>query len=88
MCGSANAKAIWGSDYKNEKVDELIDKAKWEADPTARANLYYEFLMIVKEDAPFVWLAQTAHVEVMRTWIYGYFYNPCQSMDFWGIYKE
>ena len=76
------------SDYKNENVDELIDKAKWEADPTARANLYYEFLMMVKEDAPFVWLAQTAHVEVMRTWIYGYYYNPCQSMDFWGIYKE
>ncbi|KYK36803.1 MAG: ABC transporter substrate-binding protein [Theionarchaea archaeon] len=88
MCGSANAKAIWGSDYKNEDLDALIDQAKWEPDTDARNQLYYQILMIIKEDAPFVWLAQTAHVEAHRTWIHGYFYNPCQSMEFWGIYKE
>jgi peptide/nickel transport system substrate-binding protein len=88
MCGSANAKAIWGSDYKNEELDSLIDQAKWEANTTARDNLYQQILLIIKEDAPFVWLAQTAHVEAHRLWVKGYFYNPCQSMEFWGIYKE
>jgi peptide/nickel transport system substrate-binding protein len=87
MCGSANAKAIWGSDYKNEELDSLIDQAKWEADTTARDELYRKILLIIKEDAPFVWLAQTAHVEAHRLWVKGYFYNPCQSMEFWGIYK-
>jgi len=87
MCGSANAKAIWGSDYKNEALDALIDQAKWEPDLTARNELYRQILLIIKEDAPFVWLAQTAHVEAHRTWVHGYFYNPCQSMEFWGISK-
>ncbi|KYK35766.1 MAG: ABC transporter substrate-binding protein [Theionarchaea archaeon] len=87
MCGSANAKAIWGSDYKNEELDALIDKAKWEADSAAREDLYYQILLIIKEDAPFVWMAQTAHIEVMRTWVKGYYYNPLQAMEFWGISK-
>jgi peptide/nickel transport system substrate-binding protein len=88
MCGSANAKAIWGSDYRNEELDSLIDQAKWEPDTEARKELYYKILLIVKEDAPFVWMAQTAHVEAHRLWIQGYFYNPCQSMEFWGISKS
>jgi ABC-type transport system substrate-binding protein len=88
MCGSANAKAIWGSDYKSEELDALIDEAKWEPDKDTRNELYRQILLIIKEDAPFVWMAQTAHIEVMRTWIKGYYYNPLQAMEFWGIYKE
>ncbi len=88
MCGSANAKAIWGSDYKNEQLDALIDQAKWEPDQTARNELYGQMLEIIKEDAPFVWMAQTAHIEVIRTWVKGYFYNPLQAMEFWGMSKE
>ncbi|KYK36114.1 MAG: hypothetical protein AYK19_09545 [Theionarchaea archaeon DG-70-1] len=87
MCSSTNAKATWGSDYKNRELDRLIDKAKWEQDSAAREDLYYQILLIIKEDAPFVWLAQTAHIEVMRTWVNGYFYNPFQAMEFWGMYK-
>lgn len=86
--GSANAKAIWGSDYKNEQLDALIDQAKWEANQDARNELYRQILEIVKQDAPFVWLAQTAHVEAMRIWVKGYYYNPLQAMEFWGMYKE
>jgi ABC-type transport system substrate-binding protein len=88
MCGSANAKAIWGSDYKNEELDALIDQAKWEPNLTKRNELYRQISEIIKADAPMVWLAQTAHVEVLRTWIKGYYYNPCQSMEFWAISKE
>ena len=88
MCGSANAKAIWGSDYKSEELDALIDEAKWEPDKDTRNEMYRQILLIIKEDAPFVWMAQTAHIEVMRTWIKGYYYNPLQAMEFWGIYKE
>lgn len=88
LCGSANAKAIWGSDYKNEQLDALIDQAKWEADKDARNALYKQILDIVKAEAPFVWMAQTAHVEAARTWVKGYFYNPLQAMEFWGMYKE
>ncbi len=56
LCGSTNAKAIWGSDYKNKELDTLIDQAKWEPDRDAREDLYCKILLIVKEDAPFVWL--------------------------------
>ncbi len=88
MCGSANGKAIWGSDYKNEELDALIDQAKWEPDSAKRSDLYRQILEIIKADAPFVWMAQTAHVEAMRTWIHGYYYNPLQAMEFWGMSKS
>jgi ABC-type transport system substrate-binding protein len=87
MCGSANAKAIWGSDYKNEGLDDLIDQAKWEPDTTTRNNMYKQCLEMIKEDAPMVWIAQTVHVEAHRLWVKGFYYNPCQSMAFWGISK-
>ena len=88
LCSSSNAKAIWGSDYENEELDDLIDQAKWEGDREARKNLYYKILLIIKEDAPFVWLVQRAHIEVIRTEVKGYFYNPLQPTELWRLYKE
>ncbi|MBU7045156.1 MAG: hypothetical protein HXS54_01860 [Theionarchaea archaeon] len=87
LCNSINAKVIWGSDYRNRELDALIDQANSELDKTAREDLYYKILLIVKEDAPFVWLAQTGHTDVMRTWVKGYFYNPVQPMEFGRMYK-
>ena len=87
LCNSINAKVIWGSDYRNRELDALIDQANSELNKTAREDLYYKILLIVKEDAPFVWLAQTGHTDVMRTWVKGYFYNPVQPMEFGQMYK-
>ncbi|WP_048646719.1 ABC transporter substrate-binding protein [Nitratireductor soli] len=43
--------------YANEKVDELLDKARAATDQDERAKLYKEMQEIVREDAPWVFVA-------------------------------
>jgi peptide/nickel transport system substrate-binding protein len=87
MLGSANASAIWGSDYSNPTMDELIDKAKWEPDREKRAELYKQIQELSHEDAAYVWLAQTKEINVRRTWVQGYYYNATKPMDWFPMYK-
>ena len=42
--------------YENEKVDELLDKAKTEIDPETRKKLYEEAQILIVNDAPDVML--------------------------------
>ena len=88
MLRSSNASAIWGSDYNNPKMDELIEKAKWETDPQKRAELYKQIQLLCHEDAPYIWIAQTKQISVRRSWVKGYYYNPVQPMDWFTIYKS
>jgi len=87
MLGSANTRAIWGSDYHNEEIDRLIDKGKWETDETARKEIYKQIEIINHEDAPFIWTAQTDEITVMQDYVKGYCYNSCQLV-FYPIYME
>jgi len=84
---SANAQAIWGSSYSSPRMDELVDKAKWMADRSARAAVYKEILELAFEDAPYVWIAQPSNVVIINEKVKGYYYNPIQPIDFRTIYK-
>ncbi|MGH1359312.1 MAG: ABC transporter substrate-binding protein [Burkholderiaceae bacterium] len=43
--------------YSNKKVDELLSAARTETDQSKRASLYQEMQTIVKDDAPWVFVA-------------------------------
>jgi peptide/nickel transport system substrate-binding protein len=49
---------IWSNTqgYKNERVDELLNKAAVETDPAKRKALYDEFQMIVGDELPIYWI--------------------------------
>jgi len=82
---------IGGDTYRtgwyNETVDKLLMEAKYEVDQDKRAQLYKEAQIIAMEDPSFVYLAQTKHVAVYRTWLQGYYYNPVMQLNFYDLYK-
>jgi len=49
---------VWSNtqNYRNPRVDELLEKAATEMDVTKRKALYGEFQKIVTEDLPVVWI--------------------------------
>lgn len=49
---------IWSNtqQYANAKVDELLNAAAIESDPTKRKELYAEFQQIVANDLPVYWI--------------------------------
>lgn len=73
--------------YSNKEVNTLIDKGKWEANRDARFELYKKIQEIVKEDVPYIWLAQEDEVTVMRSWVQGYYFHPVDPINFYVIYK-
>jgi ABC-type transport system substrate-binding protein len=87
ILGADNSDAIYGSSYSNPKMDELIDKAKWEPDRTTRAALYRQIQELGFEDAPYIWIAQVANILVINNRVKGHYFNPIQPMDFRTLYK-
>ena len=53
LCNS-KAQSLYGIGYKNERVDELTERAREVLDPDVRAELYREAETIVLEEAPFI----------------------------------
>ncbi|MGB0412593.1 MAG: ABC transporter substrate-binding protein, partial [Pikeienuella sp.] len=57
---SSNIKkgVIWSNtqQYRNERVDAVLNAAAIEQDPTKRAALYAEFQHLVAEDLPVYWI--------------------------------
>ena len=62
--------------YKNERVDELIDTAKMEADPEKRLNMYKELWTILMDDAPWVFLYSAIEMGAHRTDVHGMYFCP------------
>jgi ABC-type transport system substrate-binding protein len=66
-------------DYSNPKVDELIQKGLGSSDADERLKIYNEAMTIIKEDAPWVFIAEytqpvgiSKNVENIYTWGNGY----------------
>lgn len=62
--------------YSNPKVTELIEAGAKQLDEEARFQIYSQLQRLVKEDAPYLWIAQYKIVGVYRDWVKGYYYNP------------
>ncbi len=67
--------------YKNEKVDELILKAKKETNPEVRKQLYCEASKIVWDDAPWIFLWIQRFPIVYSSKITGVSYLPTEMFD-------
>jgi peptide/nickel transport system substrate-binding protein len=51
--------------YNNPEVDELVVRAREEADPTARAELYQQLQKLLADDVPVVYLYHQTEIQVM-----------------------
>jgi peptide/nickel transport system substrate-binding protein len=71
----------WRTTYSNTTIDALIESASVEVDPLVREQMYHEITNLCFDDAPYIWLDQTSHFHIQRSWLNGYQFNPMYSTE-------
>ena len=68
--------------YANPRLDELLDRARAEVDPAARAAMYREAERILYDDAPWIWNYHQEMIEVRQPYVMGYAPHPVWVRSF------
>ncbi len=74
--------------YANERVDELLELGRLEADPEKRAAIYAEAQELIVEEAPWAFLIATMEVNGMRDNVEGFVAHPAGHHDLSTVYKK
>lgn len=74
-----------GSFYYSDRINELIDQQRREANPEKRQAIFKEIQTILAEDVPFIPLWQTKEYAFAQNNINGITINPSQTFPFWTI---
>jgi peptide/nickel transport system substrate-binding protein len=64
------------SGYSNPRADRFIEAARAEPDRDLRRNDYYELQAIAFQDVPQIYTVDTYYLQVNRTAVKGWYYNP------------
>ncbi|HSD86761.1 MAG TPA: ABC transporter substrate-binding protein [Kofleriaceae bacterium] len=68
--------------YANPALDELLDRARAEREPAARAELYKQAERILYDDVPWIWDHHPTATEVLQPYVQGYAPHPVWVRDF------
>ncbi|MEG3843024.1 ABC transporter substrate-binding protein [Microcoleus sp. herbarium14] len=77
-----------GSFYYNDRVNQLIDKQRKEANPQIRKALFAEIQDILGRDVPFIPLWQDKDYTFAQKNVTGVRLEPTQSFPFWFLKKQ
>ncbi len=77
-----------GSFYYSDRVNQLIDKQRQEANPQTRKALFAEIQDILGQDVPFIPLWQDKDYTFAQNSITGVRLEPTQSFPFWFLKKQ
>ena len=80
--------AVNAGGYSNSEVDDLIDAARTENDPVKRAALYRRMQGIVRDDAPWVFVANWKQNAVATTALKGFSLQPSFLLRLTEAYKQ
>ncbi len=64
------------SRYSNPRVDELLDRARFEIDPKARVSLYQQAEQIIVDDAPWVFVFHYTTHGIWQPYVHGMKITP------------
>ncbi len=67
--------------YANPELDRLLDAARAELDPEARAAMYRRAERILYDDAPWIWNYHQMMIEVHQPYVRGYRLHPIWLRD-------
>jgi dipeptide transport system substrate-binding protein len=84
-CSGARAGGQNITKWCNKEFDELLVKARGLSDIEARAKLYEQMQVIMKEEAPDMTLAHSVVYEAMRKEVEGYKQGPLGAHHFKGV---
>ena len=73
--------------YSNPEVDALIVAGKFELDPAARQDIYYELQDWYYDDAPGIMMAQGFARKYFTKYIHGFYYNPMNPVYFGPLWE-
>jgi peptide/nickel transport system substrate-binding protein len=71
--------------YKNERVDELLEKAQRTVDQEARLALYVEAQELIQQDAPWLPIRHGANSAALGPQVKGYRLHPLNTQDFTSV---
>jgi peptide/nickel transport system substrate-binding protein len=75
--------------YSNPRADRYIEEARREPDLEKRRQMYSELQAIASIDVPQIYTLDTYQVEVRRSWVKGWIYNPMLLYGYlYPVYKE
>jgi len=74
--------------WKNERVDELVHKARTIFDQEERASLYKEAFKIIVDQAPMVWLHEFGFSWAMSRRVHGFQHGPHYQYLLRGVWKK
>jgi len=74
--------------WKNDRVDELVVKARTIMDRDQRAKLYKEAFKIIVDEAPMVWLHEPGFSWVRSRRIHGFQHGPHYQYLFRNVWKK
>ena len=74
--------------YANPALDQLLDDARREADPTQRAALYRHVERILYDDAPWLWDYHQMMTEVVQPYVAGYDPHPVWLRDYTSTWLD
>ncbi len=69
--------------YSNERVDEILDAARIETNPSVRRPLYAEAVELIWNDAPWIFLYNAAQINAVRTHVEGLIHHPLENLSAW-----
>lgn len=75
----------WGW-YSNPDVDQMLAEADRTLDDSKRNGIYRAVMRKLMDDAASVWAAYPSLVELMRSDVQGYIYNPLQFTAIFSFY--
>jgi peptide/nickel transport system substrate-binding protein len=74
--------------YSNPKMDDLLDRARSEADLGKRKALYNDVTRLAADDAPYVWLHHDAEVKVWTEAVRGFEHIGDGMLRMKGVWLE
>ncbi len=85
----------WGSamgknyiKFAKKEMDPLLFESMKTTIPEKRAKLYEKMNTLAYENAIFIWMAEPYGIEVQRSWVKGYYFNPMMhTVDFYHLSK-
>jgi peptide/nickel transport system substrate-binding protein len=81
----------WSQVYGSPEIDALIEEARYESDPVARAAVYDELEQIYYEDVPGIMLCQPLGRRFFTKYIHDFYFNPAipgQVGPLWDMSKS
>ncbi len=74
--------------FQYDDIDDLIDAAASETDPSTREQMYFELAELEHDKALHIWAYQPISYKIWKDWVNGWYHNSMHGTLFYTISKS